>query len=147
MALTAAGRFDEALDKIKEDNPLPGICGRVCHHPCESACRRSELDQPVAICDVKRFLSDYRSAVGGAPPGRAKRFLRNAASQRTGRDHRFGAGRAHGRSLLAKAGFRCTVLEAMPEPGGMLRWAFLPTGCPATCSTGRYATSSPWESS
>jgi len=53
MAFTAAGRFEEALDVIREDNPLPGICGRVCHHPCEPSCRRGELDQAVAICDVK----------------------------------------------------------------------------------------------
>ena len=59
MALTAESRFEEALEVIREDNPLPGICGRVCHHPCEAVCRRAEADEPVAICSIKRFLADW----------------------------------------------------------------------------------------
>jgi len=58
LALAAQGRYREALRLIKEENPLPAICGRVCHHPCEGACKRGELDQPVAIDSVKRFLAD-----------------------------------------------------------------------------------------
>ena len=137
MALTAAGRFEEALDKIKEDNPLPGICGRVCHHPCESACRRSELDQPVAICDVKRFLSDYRPAGEAlslgegsvAPPAKPRRKERVAI---------VGSGPAGltAAYYLAKEGFRCTVLEAMPEPGGMLRWGIPSYRLPRTILDG-----------
>ncbi|MFC1866611.1 4Fe-4S binding protein, partial [Thermodesulfobacteriota bacterium] len=59
IALTKAGRFQEALELVRQDNVLPGICGRVCTHPCEVACRRGELDEPIAIRDIKRFLADY----------------------------------------------------------------------------------------
>ncbi len=58
VALTAQGKYQEALKLIKEENPLPAICGRVCHHPCESACMRGEVDEPVAIDSIKRFLAD-----------------------------------------------------------------------------------------
>jgi len=58
VALVAQGRFKEALKLIKEENPLPAICGRVCHHPCESACTRQRIDQPVAIDFIKRFVAD-----------------------------------------------------------------------------------------
>jgi len=58
LALTAQGRYREALKLIKEQNPLPAVCGRVCHHPCESECGRGKLDEPVAIDSIKRFLAD-----------------------------------------------------------------------------------------
>jgi NADPH-dependent glutamate synthase beta subunit-like oxidoreductase/formate hydrogenlyase subunit 6/NADH:ubiquinone oxidoreductase subunit I len=120
MALTAAGRFEEALDVIKEDNPLPGICGRVCHHPCEASCRRAELDQAVAICDVKRFLSDYEVEHGKTSRGK------NVSSEphRKERVAIVGSGPAGltAAYYLARNGFQVTILEALPEPGGMLRW-------------------------
>ncbi|MGA2518655.1 MAG: FAD-dependent oxidoreductase [Thermodesulfobacteriota bacterium] len=123
MALTAAGRFEEALNVIKEDNPLPGICGRVCHHPCEASCRRAELDQAVAICDVKRFLSDYQAEHGNAPEGKASR-VSPAEPSRKERVAIVGSGPAGltAAYYLAKAGFRVTIFEALPEAGGMLRW-------------------------
>ncbi len=122
LALTAAGRFEEALDVIEEDNPLPGICGRVCHHPCESACRRGELDEAVAICDVKRFLSDYRLAHREAPGGEG--MAEDAARGAEGLVAIVGSGPAGltAAHYLAKAGLECTVFEALPEPGGILRW-------------------------
>jgi NADPH-dependent glutamate synthase beta subunit-like oxidoreductase len=55
----ARGDFERALEIVKMTNPLPGICGRVCTHPCESECRRGEFDDPVAICALKRFIADY----------------------------------------------------------------------------------------
>jgi len=118
MALTAAGRFEEALAVIKEDNPLPGICGRVCHHPCETACRRAELDHAVAICHIKRFLSDYQTdheSTSPAPPVKPRRKERVAI---------VGSGPAGltAAYYLAKSGFPVTIFEALPEPGGMLRW-------------------------
>jgi NADPH-dependent glutamate synthase beta subunit-like oxidoreductase/formate hydrogenlyase subunit 6/NADH:ubiquinone oxidoreductase subunit I len=144
MALTAAGRFEEALEVIKEDNPLPGVCGRVCHHPCEGVCRRDELDEPLAICDVKRFLFDHRlaaqpgppgpEAAQPAPPGPLVSPVPSAAAQpgppgpappgALGRVAIVGSGPAGltAAHYLARAGFRCTVFEALPEPGGMLRW-------------------------
>ena len=64
IALTKAGRYQEALELVRRDNVLPGICGRVCTHPCESACRRSELDEPVAIRNLKRFSRISKSPLG-----------------------------------------------------------------------------------
>jgi len=123
MALTAAGRFEEALNVIKEDNPLPGICGRVCHHPCEASCRRAELDQAVAICDVKRFLSDYQTEHGNASEGKASR-VSPAEPLRKERVAIVGSGPAGltAAYCLAKAGFGVTIFEALAEAGGMLRW-------------------------
>jgi len=54
----AAGRYQEALDIIKNRVPFPGILGYTCFHPCEDACRRTDVDKPVAICDLKRFVAD-----------------------------------------------------------------------------------------
>lgn len=123
MAYTAAGRFEEALSVIREDNPLPGICGRVCHHPCEASCRRAELDQAVAICDVKRFLSDYRLAHEN-PSTRKKIPVSAVTPRRRERVAIVGSGPAGltAAYYLAKAGFRVTIYEALPEAGGMLRW-------------------------
>jgi len=58
VALAKAGRYEEALRLIRRDNVLPAVCGRICTHPCEVACRRGELDAPIAIRDIKRFISD-----------------------------------------------------------------------------------------
>lgn len=117
MALTAASRFEEALNIIREDNPLPGICGRVCHHPCEEACRRSMLDQAVAICSVKRFLADQEKAKGKP---------RLPASQKPRRSERVaivGGGPAGlaAAYFLNQEGFRVTIFEAHHEAGGILR--------------------------
>jgi len=59
VALVGQGRFAEAFALIRERNPLPSVCGRVCHHPCESKCNRRELDEPVAVNNLKRFVSDW----------------------------------------------------------------------------------------
>ncbi|MCU0600205.1 MAG: 4Fe-4S binding protein, partial [Desulfobacterales bacterium] len=64
MALTRAGKFSQALDLIRQENVLPGICGRVCTHPCEAVCRRRDVDDPLAIREIKRFLSDCDSSSG-----------------------------------------------------------------------------------
>ena len=59
MALIQAGRYQEALQVIKEYNPFPATVGRVCNHPCEDHCNRGKLDSPVAICALKRFVADW----------------------------------------------------------------------------------------
>lgn len=117
MALTAASRFDEALTIIREDNPLPGICGRVCHHPCEDACRRSMVDQAVAICNVKRFLADQEIT---------KRKPQLPETQKPKRPERvaiIGGGPAGlaAAYFLNRDGFKVTVFEAHHEAGGILR--------------------------
>ena len=58
LALVAAGQFEEAMAVHLERNPFPSICGRVCHHPCESMCKRSEIDDAVSVTAVKRFMGD-----------------------------------------------------------------------------------------
>ncbi len=120
MALTAMSRFAEALEIVREANPLPGICGRVCHHPCEEACRRLTLDEPVAICAVKRFLADRELEVPHCSPGK------DSAHVAPGRPERIaiiGAGPAGltAAHVLRRAGFAVTVFESHPEAGGMLR--------------------------
>lgn len=115
VALAAKGQYREALKLIKEENPLPAICGRVCHHPCESACKRGELDQPVALDSIKRFVADVdlRSETRFVP------------EIKPGRDEKVavvGSGPA-GLSCayyLALEGYSVTVFEKLPVLGGML---------------------------
>ena len=59
ISLVAEGRFIDAYNLVRQENPFPAICGRICTHPCESKCRRGTVDDPVAICDIKRFVADY----------------------------------------------------------------------------------------
>ncbi|MGI5970983.1 MAG: NADH-quinone oxidoreductase subunit NuoF [Oscillospiraceae bacterium] len=59
MALVSAGRLMDAYRLIRQDNPFPAVCGRVCTHPCENHCRRGQVDEPLAICSIKRFIGDY----------------------------------------------------------------------------------------
>ncbi|MCL2696350.1 MAG: FAD-dependent oxidoreductase, partial [Clostridiales bacterium] len=58
-ALVEKGRFIDAYNLIRQENPFPAICGRICTRPCEAKCRRASLDEAVAICDIKRFVADY----------------------------------------------------------------------------------------
>jgi heterodisulfide reductase subunit A-like polyferredoxin len=115
VALTAQGKFREALQLIKEENPLPAICGRVCHHPCESVCTRGNLDEPLAIDFIKRFVADLdlTSEAPMVPVMNKKKDKRVAI---------VGAGPA-GLSCayyLAKDGYDATVFERLPVAGGML---------------------------
>ena len=59
ISLISAGRFQDAYNLVMQENPFPAICGRVCTRPCEHKCRRSTVDEPVAIRDLKRFAADY----------------------------------------------------------------------------------------
>ena len=115
VALIAQGEYAEATELIRERNPFPAICGRICNHPCELKCRRGELDAPVAIKSLKRFAADwYFENVGEpSPPFPMTRKERVAI---------VGAGPA-GLScgyFLARIGYRTTVFEALPVAGGML---------------------------
>jgi NADPH-dependent glutamate synthase beta subunit-like oxidoreductase len=115
VALVAAGKFEDALRLIKEQNPLPAICGRVCHHPCESICTRNEVDEPVAIDFIKRFVADLdlRSETRYIPERNHHREEKIAV---------IGSGPA-GLSCayyLALEGYRVTIYEKLPVAGGML---------------------------
>lgn len=117
MALTAQGKFEEALDLIREDNPLPGVCGRICHHPCEEECRRKDLDQGLAIRDIKRFLSDFETLKSRT------RINMPEATERKQKVAIVGSGPAGltAAYFLRREGFKVTVFEEMAEAGGMLR--------------------------
>jgi putative selenate reductase len=112
MTLVREGRFDEAVEITRLDNPLPSILGRACNHLCEDVCIRSHYDQPLAIRDIKRFIMDrelspkYRprdaqksvriAVIGGGPCGLSVAYF------------------------LGQAGYSVTIFEARPYIGGMV---------------------------
>ncbi len=115
VALIKAGKYREALRLIKKDNPFPAVCGRVCDHPCEAACKRGEADQPLDIMHLKRFVADMDlhdetryipqkkeskgkkvAVIGGGPAGLSAAYY------------------------LAVEGYDVTVFEALPVAGGWL---------------------------
>ena len=115
VSFTAQGKYDEARKVIKESVPLASSLGYICHHPCEDECRRKELNQAVAVCDLKRFALQANESrdqvqkekqtgkrvvvIGSGPTGLVAAYF------------------------LAKLGHSVTVYEAQSESGGMLRWA------------------------
>ena len=115
IALTNDGRYRQALELFKQDHPFPGVCGRVCTHPCESACTRHEVDQPLGIMNLHRFLADTDRDSGNpyVPVKKAQREERVAI---------VGAGPAGLTCayFLAIEGYRVTVFEKLPVLGGML---------------------------
>ncbi|NOZ76035.1 MAG: FAD-dependent oxidoreductase, partial [FCB group bacterium] len=115
FALVKQENYQAAWEIILEDNPLPGVCGRVCYHPCEGVCNRSEFDTEISINAMERFVADQNldhgypdhfytptngkqiAIIGSGPAGLS------AAYQ------------------LGRRGYGVTIFEAAPEPGGMLR--------------------------
>ncbi|AEB08701.1 FAD-dependent oxidoreductase [Desulfobacca acetoxidans] len=115
VQLIKAGKYPEALALIMERLPLPGSIGRICPHPCENDCRRREIEAPVAICNLKRFVADQVDWSVLPVPERARRDEAVAI---------VGAGPS-GLSCayhLALKGYRVVVLEAASEAGGWLRY-------------------------
>ncbi|MBW1922353.1 MAG: FAD-dependent oxidoreductase [Deltaproteobacteria bacterium] len=117
IALARAGRYREALEVVRRDNVLPGICGRVCTHPCEDACRRGELDDPVAIRHIKRFLADYELE---HPPA----VETSPSPRREGKIAVVGSGPAGlaAAADLARLGYEVEVYEKEERAGGLLRY-------------------------
>jgi len=114
VALIAEGRFAGALEVIRRRNPFPSVCGRACHHPCETFCRRGDTDDPVAIRQLKRFIADWEPET----PDPALKWR----GPRHGRVAVVGSGPAGltAAYFLALAGRDVTVFEALDTVGGML---------------------------
>jgi heterodisulfide reductase subunit A-like polyferredoxin len=116
VALIADGRFAEAYTVASEPNPFAAVCGRVCTHTCETDCTRGEVEQPIAIAGLKRFVSDYAVANVPLPEKAAVTFNEKVAIVGAGP-----SGLTAARDL-ALLGYQTTVFESKPEPGGMLRF-------------------------
>jgi NADH-quinone oxidoreductase subunit F len=113
----ATGEYLKAIETIWERNPFPGICGRICHHPCEGRCRRGELDESVDIRTLKRFAADWYFDHADELP-EPKPFTRTKDAKIA----IVGAGPC-GLScayFLAQMGYPTTVFEVLPVGGGML---------------------------
>jgi NADH-quinone oxidoreductase subunit F len=115
VALIGQGRYAEALNLIREDNPLPSVCGYVCPAPCETQCRRREIDQAVSIKSLKRYVADFVRTRGERPPENVIHRREKVAV--------IGSGPAGltAAYYLSREGYPVTVFEALPEIGGMLR--------------------------
>ncbi len=119
LKLAAQGRYTEALELIKKENPFPAVCGRICNKRCETECTRASVDEAVAIDEVKRFIADHDMHED-------TRFVPKMVNQ-IGRPYTekiaiIGAGPA-GMSCayyLANKGYPVTVFDRNPVPGGML---------------------------
>lgn len=118
ISLITQRRFTDALRIVRDHNPFPAVCGRVCNAPCETKCRRAQVDESISVRNLKRFVADQEfkdpkvpmvktrgvqsgkkiAVVGGGPAGLTAAFH------------------------LARMGHSPTVFEALPEPGGMLIW-------------------------
>ena len=118
IALIAQGRYAEALELSRKANPFTSACGRICYHPCETACSRQLLDEPaVSIASLKRFMADYALEYGDAPVERVPVTRKEKIAV-------VGAGPCGLTAAqdLALLGYEVTVYESKPKAGGMLRY-------------------------
>jgi NADPH-dependent glutamate synthase beta subunit-like oxidoreductase len=115
IAAISQGKYTEGLKLIKREMPFPGVCGRVCPHPCEGDCNRGKVDEPIAIEYLKRFLADVDLSSDLS-------FLPERKSQKEDKVAIVGAGPAGltAAYYLAIEGYRVTVFEKLPVAGGMM---------------------------
>jgi NADPH-dependent glutamate synthase beta subunit-like oxidoreductase/NAD-dependent dihydropyrimidine dehydrogenase PreA subunit len=114
VALVGEGRYAEALGVAAEYNPFPSVCGRVCTAPCEVACRRGVMDEPIAIRELKRFAADHGMEGYPTPVPPAHRRPERVAIIGAGPT---GLSAAY---QLVRSGYGVTIFEAMPVAGGMM---------------------------
>jgi NADH-quinone oxidoreductase subunit F len=114
IALIRADRFEDAYKILLQTNPFPSVCGRVCDHKCQSKCRRGNMDEPLAIKFLKRFITDNapRPAIEKVPVTRKEKIAVVGGGP---------AGLTAARDL-AMRGYKVTVFEELPKAGGMLYW-------------------------
>jgi NADPH-dependent glutamate synthase beta subunit-like oxidoreductase len=115
VRLIADGKYGESLAVIREKTPLPTVLGNVCFHPCESKCRRGQLNEPISICALKRFAAEHDTGI-----------WKQASQVTPSSDKRvaiIGSGPAGltAAFYLAKAGHAVTIFEAASKPGGMMQ--------------------------
>ena len=116
LDLAQAGKYRAAWEMLVRDNPMPAVHGRVCYHPCESACNRAELDEPVSIHGVERVLGDLADKEGwpfkieAAPSGKRILVIGAGPSGLSAAYH------------LARLGHSVEIHEAGPLPGGMMHF-------------------------
>lgn len=115
IGMITEGRYKEGLRLIKETMPFPGICGRICHHPCEMTCNRGKVDEPLAIEFLKRFLAD-RDLLADS------RYVPETEEKKKEKVAVIGAGPAglSAAYFLAIQGYPVTVFERLPVAGGMM---------------------------
>lgn len=115
IKLAAQGKYKEALELIRKENPLPAVCGRICPRKCESECTRGDIDDPIAIDEIKKFIAEQDL-------DKNRRFI-PAKKHDYGKPVAvIGSGPA-GLSCayyLAEDGYKVTVFEKLSKPGGML---------------------------
>lgn len=114
IALTAAGRYDDAVELIRKDNPFPSACAYVCEHPCEATCRRTMVDDAVNIRGLKRYAVDHASG--------ARRVQKAESSGKRVAVVGAGPSGLTAAYYLARMGHAVTVFEQRPKAGGMLRY-------------------------
>ena len=142
IALAAQGRWAESFRLVRRRIPFPGVLGRICHHPCENACNRKDVESPVAIREVKRFIADYYyDHPELEEEARRLREERERKNREEGADYRdpFTVDRERGKGRrvavigagpagltaaadLAAMGYAVEVFEKEDRPGGMMQW-------------------------
>ena len=127
LAFAESGDYEAAWRSLTENNPLPAVMGRVCYHPCETACNRAVLDSSVGINSVERFLGDlaiknnWRFSAPTSVTGKKVLVVGAGPSGLSAAYH------------LARLGHAVTIQEAGPAPGGMMRFGIPKYRCRATC--------------